>query len=60
MNVTVYLGWVTLLLVASVQAVSAWGVYSDAMSIKEYLTVWSPIATLVLGYWFRGQGGEGK
>ncbi len=53
-NVTVYLGWVTLLLVAAVQAVSAYGVYADDLTIKDYLSVWSPIATLVLGYWFRG------
>lgn len=55
MNVTVYLGWVTLLLVGGVLAVSAYGVMSGVLSLKDFLAQWMPIATLILGYWFKGQ-----
>ena len=34
MNVTVYLGWVTLLLVGGVLGVSAYGVYADGLTLK--------------------------
>lgn len=45
-NVTVYLGWITLLLVGGVLAVSAYGVMADALTLKEFLAQWMPIATL--------------
>ena len=57
MNVTVYLGWVTLLLVGGVLAVSAYGVTTDVLSLKDFLAQWMPIATLILGYWFKGREG---
>ena len=57
MNVTVYLGWVTLLLVGGVLVVSGYGVYADALTLKEFLAQWMPIATLILGYWFKGREG---
>ena len=47
MNVTVYLGWITLLLVGGVLAVSAYGVMADALTLKEFLAQWMPIATLI-------------
>ena len=56
-NVTVYLGWITLLLVGGVLAVSAYGVMADALTLKEFLAQWMPIATLILGYWFKGREG---
>ena len=56
-NVTVYLGWVTLLLVGGVLGVSAYGVYADGLTLKEFLSQWMPIATLILGYWFKGREG---
>ena len=54
-NVTVYLGWITLLLVGGVLAVSAYGVMADALTLKEFLAQRMPIATLILGYWFKGR-----
>lgn len=57
MNVQVYLGWVTLLLVGGVLGVSAYGVYADGLTLKEFLAQWMPIATLILGYWFKGREG---
>ncbi len=49
-----FMAGITLLLVAAVQAASVWGLVTGQLTFDAYLATWSPIATLVLGYWFRG------
>ena len=45
---------VTLLILISMQVTSALAVFKGLLDIKEYLALWAPVLTLVVGYWFRG------
>lgn len=49
-----FMAGITLLLVGAVQAASVWGLVADRLTFDAYLATWSPVATLVMGYWFRG------
>ena len=45
---------VTVLILVSMQIVSGLAVFKNMLEIKEYLALWAPVLTLVIGYWFRG------
>lgn len=50
-----FMALLTLFLVACVQAVSGWGLLADRITFQEYLSVWSPIMALAVGFWFGQQ-----
>ena len=47
-----FMAIVTLFLLVFVQAASLYGIYAKALTVGEYLAVWTPLLTLVVGYWF--------
>lgn len=44
---------VTLFVIACMQTASMIGLYNGQISFMDYLNLWSPVMTLVIGYWFR-------
>lgn len=50
-----FMALLTLALVLCVQIVSAWGMLAGALSFQEYLSVWSPLMALAVGFWFGQQ-----
>ena len=51
---------VTLFVIACVQSASVVGLYIGQITFADYLSLWSPIMALVIGYWFRGVQGGGN
>jgi hypothetical protein len=51
----------TLVTLATVQVASLWGLYAELLAFDEYLSMWTPIMTLMVGFWFGQQraGAEG-
>lgn len=47
---------VTLVLLLTVQGASIYMLVAETITATEYLSVWSPILTLAMGYWFGKQG----
>lgn len=52
-----FMAILTLAMLACVQVVSVIALYRGDISIQEYLSVWTPLLTLALGYWFGRDGG---
>lgn len=50
-----FMAIVTLLLMVFVQSASLYGLYKGVLSVRDYLSVWTPLLTLAVGYWF-GKG----
>ena len=44
---------VTLFVIACMQIASVIGLYTGQIKFMDYLNLWSPVMTLVIGYWFR-------
>lgn len=51
-----FMAAITLLLLLSTQAASVYMLVAETITAAEYLSVWSPILTLAMGYWFGKQG----
>lgn len=51
-----FMALVTLVLLLTVQGASIYMLVAEKISATEYLSVWSPILTLAMGYWFGKQG----
>jgi hypothetical protein len=43
---------------ATVQVASLWGLYAELLTFDGYLSLWAPIMTLMVGFWF-GQQRQG-
>ena len=50
-----FMALLTLFLVLCVQAASGWGLIAGKVTFQEYLSVWSPIMALAVGFWFGQQ-----
>lgn len=50
-----FMALLTLFLVICLQAVSGWGLATDKLNFQEYMSVWSPIMALAVGFWFGQQ-----
>ncbi len=51
-----FMALVTLVLLLTVQGASIYMLVAETITATEYLSVWSPILTLAMGYWFGKQG----
>lgn len=51
-----FMALVTLVLLLTVQGASIYMLVAETITAAEYLSVWSPILTLAMGYWFGKQG----
>lgn len=49
---------ITIIIVLCMQAASVVAIYQGALTYKDYLSLWTPMLTLVVGYWFRGAQGS--
>lgn len=58
MQKTTFMAIVTLFLLFFVQAASLYGIYIKTLTVGEYLAVWTPLLTLVVGYWFGQRKGD--
>lgn len=47
-----FMAIVTLFILVFVQAASLYGIYIKELTVGEYLSVWTPLLTLAVGYWF--------
>ena len=47
-----FMAIVTLLLLIFVQGASMFFLYKNLLSAQDYLSVWTPLLTLSVGYWF--------
>ena len=54
MKVNDFAAVITALIVLSMQFASAWALYSDKLTFEGYASIWVPVLTAVMGYWFRG------
>jgi hypothetical protein len=51
-----FMAILTLVLVSCVQGASIYMLAAAAITAQEYLSVWVPLMTLAVGYWFGKQG----
>jgi len=51
-----FMAILTLAMLVSVQTVTIIALYRGTLSIQEYMTVWTPMLTLAIGFWFGKQG----
>lgn len=54
MKVNDFLAVLTSLIVLCMQIASGLALWLDKLSFADYAAIWTPVLTLVLGYWFRG------
>lgn len=60
MNTLRFMGWLTLILLVSMQIASGLALVKDAITWRDYLSLWAPILTMAMGYWFGKQQGTGS
>lgn len=53
-----FMAAITVLLLLSTQAASIYMLVASKITAGEYLSVWSPILTLAMGFWFGRQGSD--
>lgn len=56
MNVTKFMGWLTLILLVGMMAVSTWMLADEQINGRDYLALWSPLLSMAVGWWFGRQG----
>lgn len=56
MNVTKFMGWLTLILLVGMMFASTWLMVEGQISGRDYLAMWTPLLTLAVGWWFGRQG----
>jgi len=56
MNVTKFMGWLTLILLLGMLAASSWMLVAGQIVARDWLAIWSPLLTLAVGWWFGRQG----
>lgn len=54
MKVNDFIAVLTALIVLGMQVASMLALSSGQLTFEGYATIWTPILTLVMGYWFRG------
>ena len=59
MKVNDYLAVLTAIIVAGMMLVTGWSLIGGDMNMDKFLSVWTPVLMLVLGYWFRGSKDAG-
>ena len=56
MNVTKFMGWLTLILLVGMMAASTWMFAVGQIAADDFLNLWAPLLTLAVGWWFGRQG----
>jgi hypothetical protein len=56
MNVTKFMGWLTLILLVGMMFASTWLMLDNQITGRDYLAMWTPLLTLAVGWWFGRQG----
>lgn len=56
MNVTKFMGWLTLILLVGMMFASTWLMHDKQITGRDYLAMWTPLLTLAVGWWFGRQG----
>lgn len=56
MNVTKFMGWLTLILLVGMLVASTWMLVGGQIVARDWLAIWSPLLTLAVGWWFGRQG----
>lgn len=54
MKVNDFAAVITAIIVLSMQVASGWALYSEKLTFEGYASIWVPVLTAVMGYWFRG------
>lgn len=54
MKVNDFTAVITAIIVLSMQVASGWAMYAGKLSFEGYASIWVPVLTAVMGYWFRG------
>lgn len=52
MNTAKFTGWLTAILLISMQIASGIALARGSIDWKDYLSLWAPILTMAMGYWF--------
>ena len=55
MNVTKYLGFITLLFLAFMLIASGFALYTARINWSEFLALWGAPLGMVIAYWFKGR-----
>ncbi len=53
-----FMALLTIILLVAVQGASVYMLVTGALTAEGYLSVWVPVMTLSVGYWFGKQGGQ--
>ena len=56
MNVTKFMGWLTLILLVGMLVASTWMLVAGQIVARDWLAIWSTLLTLAVGWWFGRQG----
>lgn len=51
-----FMAAITVILLITIQGASVYMLVTEMIVAGEYLSIWSPILTLAMGYWFGKQG----
>ena len=54
-NVTKYLGFITLLFVVFMMGASGFALFTSRIAWPEFLALWAAPLGMVITYWFKGQ-----
>ena len=51
-----FMALITLVLLVGVQAASFYALVAGLIAMRDHLSIWVPLMTLAVGYWFGKQG----